>query len=82
MTIRIEPDGTIQLLYADRLRPMLSLGKASVQRASHVEPTPDGRWQADLSPVGGPVLPATDLREQSLQHEIVWIEANLLARSE
>lgn len=33
-----------------------ALGEPQIRRASHVEPDERGRWRADLSPVGGPVL--------------------------
>ena len=47
---------TVHLVYDDALRGLLALGPAAIRRASHVEPTPDGRWTADLGPMEGPVL--------------------------
>lgn len=78
MTIRIDPDGTVQFIYSDQLRPLLEMGEAKIRRASHVEPTPDGRWQADLNPIGGPLLPPTDSREASLRREAQWITLRYL----
>src|SRR4051794_33699093 len=46
----------ISLPYYSEEIPLAALGAPSVTRASRVEPTPDGRWTADLSPVGGPTL--------------------------
>ena len=74
----VRPDGAVEFVYSDDLRPLLEAGESTIRRASHVEPTPDGRWQADLTPVGGPVLPATETRQQSLRQETEWIETNIL----
>lgn len=81
MTVRIDPDGTIQFIYSDQLRPLLDLGQADIRRASHVEPTQDGRWQADMSPVGGPALKPVDFRARALQVEREWIERHYLRAS-
>lgn len=78
MTIRITRDGTIEFIYEDRLRPLLEQGEAKVERASHVEPTKDARWQADLSPIGGTLLESTETREASLRAEVNWIERHRL----
>ena len=44
-TLFISPDGDIQFIYTDALRPLLRHGEARIARASHVEPTatPNGR---------------------------------------
>ena len=79
MTITIDQDGTVRMIYADALLPLMqALGTPQVRRASNVEPTEDGRWQADLSPVGGPVLPPTRTRQESLDLEVQWLEENVL----
>jgi len=57
---------------------LLSLGQPNIQRASQVEPTPQGRWQADLSQVGGPTLGPFPLRSDALAAEIQWLEENWL----
>lgn len=72
-SIRIDPDGTIHCLYSDQLQPFLSLGPSSIRRASHVEPTPDGQWTADLTPIHGPILGPFPLRQQALHAEVEWI---------
>ncbi|GMV80538.1 MAG: hypothetical protein AMXMBFR7_17220 [Planctomycetota bacterium] len=76
--IAVRPDGQVEFLYDDALGALLLEGEGRVLRASHVEPTSDGRWQADLAPIGGPKLPATRTRGASTQAEIVWIERNRL----
>ena len=79
MKIKINPDGTMTFVYSDQLRPLFDEGEAQIKRASHVEPTDDGRWQADLSPVGGPVLAATDQRSDSLAAEVEWLDREILS---
>ncbi|MCH8148981.1 MAG: hypothetical protein IH987_13545 [Planctomycetes bacterium] len=76
MNVNISGDGTIQFIYSDALQPMLELGKPTVRRASHVEPTDDGRWTADLAPVGGPVIGPFALRKQALEAEIAWLASH------
>ena len=41
-------------------------------------PTPDGRWTADMTPVGGPVLGPFDRRSEALEAEHAWLEAHWL----
>jgi len=77
-SIFVSPDGTVEFLYEDALRSLLALGRATITRASHVEPTPDGRWTADLSPRGGPLLGPFTLRQEALDAERTWLEAHLL----
>jgi hypothetical protein len=79
LVISIASDGEIRFIHDDALAPLLELGESSVSRASHVEPTPDGReWTADLSPVSGPVLGPFSLRADALAAERAWLEANYL----
>ena len=47
------------------------------KRASHVEPTEDGQWTADMEPMKGPVLGPFPLRRDALRAEHQWLEANL-----
>ena len=44
-------------------------------------PTADGRWTADLRPVGGPVLGPFARRSEALEAERAWLEANWLTPS-
>lgn len=76
--IAIPADGNVQLIYKDEVADVIkALGHATTARASHVEPTADGRWQADISPVGGPMLPPTDTRQESLDLEVAWLNERL-----
>ena len=76
--IRIDQDGRLQFVWDDdvgaALRP---LGEMSVQRVSHVEPTTDARWEADMSPVSGPVLGPFGRRADALAAEVAWLQVNL-----
>lgn len=76
--IAVRPDGQVAFLYDDALGALLLEGEGRVLRASHVEPTPDGRWQADLAPIGGPKLPTTRSRLASIHAEIHWLEQHRL----
>ena len=77
MRLRVDPDGTVTCLYREEF-DMSSLGDISMRRASHVEPQADGRWTADLSPVGGPLLGPFRLRSEALRSEAEWLEHNRL----
>ena len=77
MDLFIAPDGTACCLYTEDF-DLKTLGRLTIRRASHVEPTADGRWTADLSPVGGPVLGPFPLRSDALAAEEAWIEQQWL----
>ena len=78
MHLVIDPRGTVRAIYAE-LIDLRTLGCPAIARASRVEPTPDGRWTADLGPVGGPVLGPFDRHSEALAAELAWLEANWLA---
>ncbi len=83
MDIIIRPDGLLECLYSEDV-DISAIGDASggmrMQRASHVDPAPDGRrWVADLEPVGGPVLGPFTHRSEALRAEEAWIISNRLA---
>ena len=73
MILRIEPEGSVTTVYTEAL-DLTELGSVRCSRASHVEPTSDGAWSADLSPVGGPVLGPYALRSEALAVEVAWLE--------
>lgn len=80
--IRIAPDGELTFIYNDALACLLDEGQADIQRASHVEPTADGQgWQADMSPVNGPMLPVCKLRSEALAAEVVYLNEKLFGRT-
>jgi hypothetical protein len=81
MQLVIEPSGTVRCIY-DETIPLASLGQLSISRGSHVEPTSCGHWQADLSPVRGPLLGPFTCRSEALDAERQWLEANWLTPNE
>ena len=77
MHLVIDPRGQIRCLYEEAL-DLRTLGKPMIQRASHVEPDPDGCWWADLSPVSGPQLGPFPRRSDALACERDWLEKHWL----
>ena len=77
MNIVIQPDGTARCVYGEAV-DLRALGRVEVRRASHVEPDARGRWWADLSPVGGPVLGPFDRRSDALAAEARWLDEHRL----
>lgn len=76
--LKINCDGEISSIYSDDLAGLMEqCEEVRIERASHVEPTADGQWTADLAPVGGPVLGPYKLREKALQEEVKWLQANI-----
>ena len=53
MELIVQSTGDVRCLYGEELN-LAALGKLSIQRGSHVEPTDDGRWTADLHSVASP----------------------------
>jgi len=79
MQLIIQPGGSVRCLYAETI-DLGTLGPLSIERASHVEPTPNGQWLADLSPVRGPVLGPFSQRSQALAAEAAWLHGHWLER--
>ena len=78
MKLLVKPDGTVRAIY-DEMIDLGVLGHLSITRASQVEPDDQGRWQADLTPVGGPVLGPFERRSEALEAERDWLERHWLA---
>ena len=72
MELRIATSGTVRCIYTESLN-LASLGSLQVERASHVEPTDDGSWTADMSPVDGPLLGPFAMRSAALEAERTWL---------
>ena len=77
MQLVVGPSGRVRTIYSE-LIDLDTLGRPVITRASHVEPDDEGRWYADLRPVGGPVLGPYPLRSQALEAEVAWLEAHWL----
>jgi hypothetical protein len=73
MQLIVRPGGAVQCIYGEEI-DLSVLGNLAIRRASHVEPDEDGRWVADLSPVGGPVLRGFEKRSGALEAERWWLE--------
>jgi hypothetical protein len=78
MRLFVTPTGDVHCLYSEELR-LDALGMLKIRRASHVEPTQQGKWTADLSPLGGPMIGPFARRSEALAAETEWIEAHLTA---
>ena len=78
MQLIIEKDGRVRGVYGEAI-DLDTLGPPGSSRASHVEPDSQGRWLADLSPVGGPVLGPFEKRSEALAAEVAWLEENWLS---
>ena len=77
MDVVIDSAGGVRAIYAEEI-DLAAIGPLRIARASHVEPTPDGRWIADLSPVGGGLLGPFDRRSEALDAEIAWLQRHWL----
>ena len=77
MQLVVRPGGDVRCLYGEEL-DLSVLGKLSIECGSHVEPTDDDRWTADLSPVDGPVLGPFHARSEALNAERQWLEQHWL----
>ena len=77
MILSITPKGDIRGIYTDDF-PWLELGKALVQRASHVEPDHLGLWWADLGLSTGPKLGPFAKRADAIAAEVAWLEKHRL----
>lgn len=80
MELLVDSAGDIRCIYSEDV-DLKELGPAKIRRASHVEPTADGDWTADMAPMGGPVLGPFQLRSEALEAEVEWLEGKLLKPS-
>jgi len=81
MQLLIESAGHVRCLYGEQI-DLAALGPLKIRRGSHVEPTANGQWLCDLSPVAGPVLGPFDCRSAALAAEVAWFETHWLAPAE
>ena len=79
MLLVVEPGGRVRCRYGEAI-DLPSLGALTIRRASQVEPDGQGRWWADLSPVGGPLLGPFPTRTPALEAELAWLERHWLSR--
>jgi hypothetical protein len=72
MELLITAAGDARCVYGEAIE-LASLGKLTIRRGSHVEPTDSGQWLCDLSPVDGPVLGPFTQRSEALEAEGRWL---------
>lgn len=77
--MRVSPNGEITAIHNDHLVGLYKdvRGTATIKRASHVEPRPDGQWEADMKPSGGPILGPFLTRQEALDAEVDWLKDKL-----
>ena len=80
MDLLIEASGTVRCVFGEEI-DLGQLGRLSIRRGSHVEPTPDGQWTADLAPVQGPLLGPFPTRTAALDAEVTWLQEHWLLPS-
>ena len=80
MQLLVRTSGAVRCRYSE-VFDLRALGRLCIQRGSHVEPTADGRWTADLSPVNGPVLGPFCQRSEALRAEQQWLDCHWLPAS-
>jgi hypothetical protein len=77
MQLIVRSDGALRCVYGEELE-LHNLGKLTIKRGSHVEPTDAGQWLADMSPVDGPRLGPFARRSEALKAERQWLERHWL----
>jgi hypothetical protein len=77
MDLVVDPAGNTKAVYSEAI-DLAALGPIRIARASHVEPTVDGHWTADLGPAGGPVLGPFSHRSEALEAEHAWLQEHWL----
>ena len=77
MDIVVETTGNVRMVYDESI-DLSSIGHVAIRRGSHVEPTANGWWTADLSPVSGPTLGPFKSRSEALSAEVDWLRQHWL----
>jgi hypothetical protein len=75
VVVVVTPEGIIRTLYHEEWA-LAALGLLHIERASHVEPTPEGQWLARI--IDGPVLGPFPTRSAALAAEVEWLSETRL----
>lgn len=81
MQLLIESSGDCRCVYSEAI-DVREIGEVNIRRGSHVEPTGEGQWTADLSPVSGPVLGPFPTRSKAIDAEVAWLFEHWLTPAE
>lgn len=78
ITLFINEDGGIMFVHDDEVAESLDTGiPPLIRRASHVEPTTDGKWSVDVAPIAGSPTPMVigtwPSRNAALCAEVEWV---------
>jgi hypothetical protein len=73
MQLIVRSGGAVRCVYGEELS-LCELGALTIQRGSHVEPTGNGLWTSNMSPVNGPLLGPFSQRSEALKAERQWLE--------
>lgn len=79
MQIIIDPGGIGRCIYTE-IVDLQRIGRLTITRGSYVEPSEQGEWFADLSPVDGPRLGPFQRRSDALTAETEWLEQHWLSK--
>ena len=75
--IQFNEDGTADAIYTEAIN-LEEIGQQHIKRASHVEPTENGLWTADMSPIeAGVILGPFEKRSEALEAEQIWLNKRL-----
>ncbi len=77
MDLVVSEEGDIRCIY-DEVIDLAAFGRPCISRGSFVEPSTDGYWHVDLSPVHGPTLGPFEQRSAALAAEHSWLESHWL----
>jgi hypothetical protein len=80
MQLLIDRQGQVRCIYGEAI-DLAALGPLTIHRGSYVEPDDQGRWWADLAPVGGPRIGPFDRRSEALDAERTWLETHWLSQT-
>jgi hypothetical protein len=76
VVVVVTPEGIVRTLYHEEWA-LAALGLLHIERASHVEPTPEGQWLAQI--IDGPVLGPFPTRSAALAAEVDWLSRERLS---